>query len=155
MMKTGTKIKIIIFEAAVVFACMSVVYWSYISAPRKNLYYIKDISMDAVTLNVFPVFKVFYRWNGEAGANPKWIIFKSTAAWKIAASKDTFRYNNLNAEAADSEDFGYSYIEEGNFGSELSRTEFLLDKLGFVPVYEREKETFFRILQEITDFEEK
>jgi hypothetical protein len=147
------KIKVTVFEAVFALICIAVVYRACISAPRKSLYYIKDISMNAGTLDVFPVYKVFYKWDGNDEPNPRWIIFKSDDTWKIADFRDDFRFDDFKSESANSEDFSYSCIENGNFNAALTRKELLLYRLGFDPACEREKEEFYRILQETADFE--
>ncbi|MBN2189581.1 MAG: hypothetical protein JW728_00015 [Candidatus Aureabacteria bacterium] len=153
MITSKTKIKVVVFEMVFVLICIAVVYWAYVSAPRKSLYCAKDISMDAGTLDVFPVYKVFYKWDGRDESNPRWIIFKSGDMWRIANFRADFRFDNLESESINSEDFTYSYVENVDFNPELSRKEYLLYKLGFDPACEREKETFYRILRETSDFE--
>lgn len=122
------------------------IYWSGITAPRKEVILEKEMVEDIDTNEVLPLYKVYYRWDRAVKKDLWWMIFKKKGKWKVIEVK---RIKSIEEAMKLSVKFNNSWIDNYKFIPHPTRYQRILLILGFQPTYKDEKKVFSEILHQI------
>lgn len=150
-MRRRPKAFLLISIAIIVISAL--VYWLGIAAPRKVVLF-KTKTVESVgTGEVFPLYGVFYKWNGVEQQEPWWIVFKINGEWKIARLKDVITGKSKEESQRSFVRFDSKWVSQNQFSAQPTRYQTMLLLLGFRPLYEDEIVVFSSILDQIRQYE--
>lgn len=118
--------------------------------PKKRISYDTKEMFDTVTNNYTKWFFVHYEWNDKRDKEPWWIIFKRNGKVYLVQLSKVKSVTKEGVEKA-TINLTRQWVDNKNFVSNVQTTrwEILATFIGADPMFQKEKDTLYQILEEM------
>jgi len=130
------------------------IYWAGISAPKKKVAVEIEYIEYESSLEISPLYKVYYEWNGVRQPDPWWMILKKDGVWRVIELRDLVKAQNKGITDFQkfSTKFDFKWVRKYKFKPQPTRYETILLLLGAQSIYSEEKNAFMEIIKKEESF---